>query len=201
MKGMPVKYWVLGCWHDCIWPSWCHCHSLSLDPKNPDWFFPFWYRLTRVVPDKGPLNGCCCNCWWYYHILKVLLCNVGKHLASSIWIRAANGTFLHHLCPVLMSVRHTLFIIYFVIAAGICWCCCQGEPNNRITFTKTEPPAAVAPVWPSDIRLVDDFSVHVGRLQVMYKHKWRGICANHRKYVCCCCLSFADMVHSSNWPF
>ena len=21
----------------CIWPSWCHCHSLSLAPKNPDW--------------------------------------------------------------------------------------------------------------------------------------------------------------------
>jgi len=21
---------------------------------------PFWYRLTRVVPDKGPLNGCVC---------------------------------------------------------------------------------------------------------------------------------------------
>jgi len=21
---------------------------------------PFWYRLTRVVPDNGPLNGCCC---------------------------------------------------------------------------------------------------------------------------------------------
>ena len=20
--------------------------------------FPFWYRLTRVVPDKEPLNGC-----------------------------------------------------------------------------------------------------------------------------------------------
>jgi len=20
----------------------------------------FWYRLARVVPDKGPLNGCCC---------------------------------------------------------------------------------------------------------------------------------------------
>jgi len=19
---------------------------------------PFWYRLTRVVPDKAPLNGC-----------------------------------------------------------------------------------------------------------------------------------------------
>ena len=21
---------------------------------------PFWYRLTRIVPDKGPLNGCVC---------------------------------------------------------------------------------------------------------------------------------------------
>jgi len=23
---------------------------------------PFWYWLTRVVPDKGPLNGCVCVC-------------------------------------------------------------------------------------------------------------------------------------------
>jgi len=23
---------------------------------------PFWYRLTRVVPEKGPLNGCVCVC-------------------------------------------------------------------------------------------------------------------------------------------
>jgi len=23
---------------------------------------PFWYRLTRVVPEKGPLNGCMCVC-------------------------------------------------------------------------------------------------------------------------------------------
>ena len=22
---------------------------------------PFWYWLTRVVPDKGPLNGCVCT--------------------------------------------------------------------------------------------------------------------------------------------
>jgi len=22
----------------------------------------FWYRLTRVVPEKGPLNGCLCVC-------------------------------------------------------------------------------------------------------------------------------------------
>ena len=27
---------------------------------------PFWYRLTRVVPEKGPLNGCVCVCVWCY---------------------------------------------------------------------------------------------------------------------------------------
>jgi len=23
----------------CIWPNWCHCHSLSVAPVNPDWFY------------------------------------------------------------------------------------------------------------------------------------------------------------------
>ena len=42
----------------CIWPSWCHCHSLSLASVKCRLVLPFWYRLTRVVPDKGPLCGC-----------------------------------------------------------------------------------------------------------------------------------------------
>ena len=40
-----------------IWPSWCHCHSLSPAPVNLYWFT---FLVTRVVPDKEPLNGCCC---------------------------------------------------------------------------------------------------------------------------------------------
>ena len=44
----------------CIWPSWCHCHSLSLASVESRLVLPFWYRLTRAVPDKGPLNGCVC---------------------------------------------------------------------------------------------------------------------------------------------
>ena len=43
-----------------VWPSWCHCHSLSLAPVKSRLVLPFWYRLTRVVPEKGPLNGCVC---------------------------------------------------------------------------------------------------------------------------------------------
>ena len=42
----------------CIWPSWCHCHSLSLASVKPRLVLPFWYWLTWVVPEKGPLNGC-----------------------------------------------------------------------------------------------------------------------------------------------
>ena len=46
----------------CIWPSRCHCHSLSLASVKSRLVLPFWYRLTRVVPQKGPLNGCMCVC-------------------------------------------------------------------------------------------------------------------------------------------
>jgi len=42
----------------CIWPSWCHCHSLSLASVKSRLVLPFWHWLTRVVPGKGPLNGC-----------------------------------------------------------------------------------------------------------------------------------------------
>ena len=54
----------------CIWPSWCHWHSLSLASVKSRLVLPFWYRLTRVVVDKGSLNGCVCvtfvvkRRWW-----------------------------------------------------------------------------------------------------------------------------------------
>ena len=54
----------------CIWLSWCHCHSLSFAPVNPDWFYllvlHLWCQLTRVVPDKIQ-EGCktvVCVCVW-----------------------------------------------------------------------------------------------------------------------------------------
>jgi len=44
----------------CIWPSWIHCHSLSLASVKYRLVLPFWYRLTWVVPEKGPWNMCVC---------------------------------------------------------------------------------------------------------------------------------------------
>jgi len=37
-------------------------HSLSLASVKSRLVLPFWYRLTRVVLDKGPLNACVCVC-------------------------------------------------------------------------------------------------------------------------------------------
>ena len=36
--GMLAWLFVWGEVQICIWPSGCHCHSLSLAPVNPDWF-------------------------------------------------------------------------------------------------------------------------------------------------------------------
>jgi len=42
----------------CVWLSGCHCHSLSLASVKSRLVLPFWYQLTWVVPEKGPLNVC-----------------------------------------------------------------------------------------------------------------------------------------------
>ena len=51
----------------CIWSSWCHCYSLSLASVKSRLVLPFWYRLTWVVPEKGPLSGCVCV-WVTCHV-------------------------------------------------------------------------------------------------------------------------------------
>jgi len=60
--GLLVWLSVLSEVQTCIWPSWCHCHSLFLASVKSRVVLPFWYRLTQVVLDKGPLNGCVCVC-------------------------------------------------------------------------------------------------------------------------------------------
>ena len=35
---------------------------ISLASVKSRLVLPFWYQLTRVVPEKGPLNGCVCVC-------------------------------------------------------------------------------------------------------------------------------------------
>jgi len=49
--GMLAWLSVRGKVRICIWPSWCHCHSLSLAPVNPDWFYlPGFIFLVPAHP-------------------------------------------------------------------------------------------------------------------------------------------------------
>ena len=69
------KNWVVGCWRGYLgWgadlPSRCHCHSLSLAPVNPDWFYlpglTFLVPAHLVVPDrfqKSSKTIVCCVCF------------------------------------------------------------------------------------------------------------------------------------------
>jgi len=64
----PVKNWVVGCCRGYLRGADLHitqlmpCHSLSLASVKSRLVLPFWYRLTRTVLNKGPLNGCVCVC-------------------------------------------------------------------------------------------------------------------------------------------
>ena len=58
--------------------------------------------------------------------------------------------------------------------------CLKGTLSNRIKLTKDEPSNS-EPKWPDDVRLVDEPSVHLGRLQLLFQGKWRGVCANFQK--------------------
>ena len=72
-EGHPAcKKRVAGCWHGCLSGARCRLaygpadatatYSPSLASVKSRLVLPFWYQLTRVVPEKGPLNGCVCMC-------------------------------------------------------------------------------------------------------------------------------------------
>ena len=49
----------------CTWPSWCHCHSLSLASVQSRLVLPFWYyRLTRTQQLLQPFNGLFSRSTW-----------------------------------------------------------------------------------------------------------------------------------------
>jgi len=53
----------------------CKWRKMIKDVRWSGWVWVdecfFWYRPTRVVPDKRPLNGCVCVCVWlpYHNVL------------------------------------------------------------------------------------------------------------------------------------
>ena len=76
---------MVGCWHGYLSGARCRlaygpadaAATHSLASVKSTLVLPFWYRLTQVVPDKGPLNGCVCVCVLYH----LLYCVTVKYTA------------------------------------------------------------------------------------------------------------------------
>jgi len=112
----------------CIWPSWYHCHSLSLPSVKSRLVLPFWYRLNWVVPDKGPLNGCVCvqlreggwddlsSTGWLHLRLSVLwrtsIINRERKCADTVMVLCA-GHFIHSIYILALSfhIKYTKAIL------------------------------------------------------------------------------------------
>ena len=77
-----VKNWMVGCWHGCLSGARCRLAygpadasaTLSLAPVKSRLVSPFWYRLTRVVLDRRPLNGCVCVCVFFGASVNSIIC-------------------------------------------------------------------------------------------------------------------------------
>ena len=104
-----VLVWLSVCseMQSCIWSSWCHCHSLSLASVKSRLVLPFWYRLTWVVPDKGPLNGCVCA-------LTAVFC-----MFHGVWIVYWLGHWTYHLIVVSCTAWYELRVCN--MPGFICW--------------------------------------------------------------------------------
>ena len=75
----------------CRLASWCHCHSLSLALVKSRLVLPFWYRLIRVVPVKGPLNGCACVLKTPTHKIQNKLYSRSRQIIWRSWLRGYGG--------------------------------------------------------------------------------------------------------------
>jgi len=88
----------------CIWPSWCHCHSLSLASLKSRLVLPFWYRLAHLgSPWKGPLNVCVCDC--IISFIAIVFCKI---------------------CQIIVFICLSLLIniLQIRLIIGINWICC-----------------------------------------------------------------------------
>ena len=97
----------------CMWPSWCHCHSLSLASAESRLVLSFWYQFTRVVPDRGPLNVCVLHTHTHTRLTAICLGLPGSastRKVQSIWILLKQET---------------------VGGSGISWAICKSAPRSR----------------------------------------------------------------------
>ena len=127
----------------CIWPSWCHCHSLSLASVKSRLVLPFWYWPTRVVPEKGPLNGCVCKWFkvWNWNMCVQMSVSViawldtlfARHLL--LLITQSVAYFCMFYCcsyNILKYWEQFFYVIFVFVQSGVCRATCWFRVSNRV---------------------------------------------------------------------
>ena len=92
---------------------------------------PFWYRLTWVVPDKGPLNGYVVNAWFCCvrcSFFSPFLWRVGRKTTTQSSIQTNRCSWLSLKLFVCLCVSNTWAWRDYVFRLSICVhvLCCQG---------------------------------------------------------------------------
>ena len=85
----------------CIWPGWCHCHSLSVASVKSRLVLPFWYRLTQGSPWQRAVKRVCISGVCHYARLVV----ANWTCPMLMWPRTGDR---HLSMPVLLPGTHTL---------------------------------------------------------------------------------------------
>ena len=58
---MGERVWPKSDMQTCIWPSWCHCHSLSLASVKSRLVLPLWYRHPGSPGQRAVKWVCVCD--------------------------------------------------------------------------------------------------------------------------------------------
>ena len=129
----------------CVWPSWCHCHSLSLASVESRLVLPLWYRLTWVVPDKGPLNVCSSS----------MLAHIGLPEKKTLII-VVFVTSTVYVCLCVDMIYYQQWSV---------WCMYVGAEVRSINFTQL----LQSGVLHTKLWIVDGMHVYVGSANMDYR--------------------------------
>ena len=124
-----LKNWLVGCWRE--WGADLCTAQLMPLPLSVSCFseirigLPFWYRLTWVVLEKGPLNGCM--------FLTYLLPNLSFSLRIDL-VRFQAGCYKRRLNQAFVFLCLFCVVVRFLWLVNACFCCVLG-----LVFFNTKP--------------------------------------------------------------
>jgi len=140
------------------------CQLISLAHIINRLVLPFWYWLTRIVPEKGPLSGCECKKW------GIAEYPVSLHLFHALSI-SASSLFLRLLIASPYLTLFTLFLFPPISSSFFFSTFLRFHPVHKVQLGSLEKCYALpqqgprAEPWPKHI------SVH---FELKY-HDWRHI--------------------------